>query len=293
MVTHLHTLLKGHAIGLAMCLALAGLLGFGAPPAWAQTNNPAGTRAAPVLSLKTNPGTQNVQITFGDVFDNAGALASQPLARAPGPGQTVVFGAGPLQARVRAAGYNWPNRENVRQVVVNGSGDREPSQAIATETTMSPVELSRTRAAPQSPPRPEALSVLARTIQRGEEITDADVIWMDTPAAAPRDSLADPASLIGKTARRTLLANTPLRAMDVMETPAVRRNETVTLIYEARGLKLTVRGKALADAPVGATVKVLNPQSNKVLEAVVEGPGAARVMLSQLSARVTSENGVN
>jgi flagella basal body P-ring formation protein FlgA len=293
MVARLHTFLKGHAIGLAMCLAFAGLLGLGAPPAWAQTSNPAGARAAPILSLKANPGTQNVQITFGDVFDNAGALASQPLARAPGPGQTVVFGAGPLQARVRAAGYNWPNRENVRQVVVNGTQQGETEEAEVPEPSVSRPEGGRTRTTAQASARPEAIAVLARTIPRGEEITDADVVWMDTPAAAPRDALADPEALIGKTARRTLLANTPLRAMDVMETPAVRRNEPVTLLYEARGLKLTVRGKAMADAPIGATVKVLNPQSNKVLEAVVEGPGTARVMLSQLSARVTTENGVN
>jgi flagella basal body P-ring formation protein FlgA len=81
--------------------------------------------------------------------------------------------------------------------------------------------------------------------------------------------------------------------MDVMDTPSVRRNEPVTLIYESEGLKLSVRGKALGDAAIGANVKVLNPKSSKVLEAIVDGPGTARVMLSQLSARVPNQNGVN
>lgn len=251
-------------------------------------------QTGPVLSLKANPRSDKSQITFGDVFDNAGASANAPIARSPGPGQMVVFGAEPLQARARAAGLNWPNREGVRQIVVNGPGRTDP--LIPFQPTASPPSVPDIRqraSAAAAPARPEALAVLGRTIQRGEAIQAEDVVWIDTPSTAPRDALADPEALIGKTAKRVLLANTPLRAMDVMDTPSVRRNEPVTLIYEADGLRLSVRGKALGDAAIGANVKVLNPKSNKVLEAIVDGPGTARVMLSQLSARVPNQNGVN
>lgn len=275
----------------ASCLAI----GFMAAPlvqvspSFAQS-----AQSAPVLSLKANPRSDTSQITFGDVFNNAGAFANQPIARSPGPGQMVVFGAGPLQARARAAGLNWPNREGVRQVVVNGPGRSDPLVPILpTAATPSVPEIRQRAGAAAAPARPEALAVLGRTIQRGETIQAEDVVWIDTPSNAPRDALADPEALIGKTAKRVLLANAPLRAMDVMDTPSVRRNEPVTLIYEAEGLKLSVRGKALGDAAIGANVKVLNPQSNKVLEAIVDGPGTARVMLSQLSARVPNQNGVN
>ncbi len=258
-------------------------------PGFAQT-----AQAGPVLALKANPRSDKAQITFGDVFDNAGAYANQPLARSPGPGQMVVFGAGPLQARARAAGLNWPNREGVRQIVVNGPGRIDPLIPIQpTAATPNVSEIRQRAGTTMTPARPEAVAVLGRTIQRGETIQTEDVVWIDTPANAPRDALADPEALIGKTAKRVLLANMPLRALDVMETPSVRRNEPVTLIYEADGLKLSVRGRALGDAAIGANVKVLNPQSNKVLEAIVDGPGTARVMLSQLSARVPNPNGVN
>ena len=276
----------------AACLAL---LVLAAPvlqtgPSYAQV-----AQKGPVLSLKANPRSDKSQITFGDVFDNAGAYANAPIARSPGRGQMVVFGAGPLQARARAAGLNWPNNEGVRQIVVNGPGRIDPLIPIQpTASTPSVPDIRQRASAPAAgPARPEALAVLGRTIQRGEAIQAEDVVWIDTPSTAPRDALADPEALIGKTAKRVLLANTPLRAMDVMDTPSVRRNEPVTLIYEAEGLKLSVRGKALADAAIGANVKVLNPKSNKVLEAIVDGPGTARVMLSQLSARVPNQNGVN
>ncbi|MGE3304131.1 MAG: flagellar basal body P-ring formation chaperone FlgA [Hyphomonadaceae bacterium] len=57
--------------------------------------------------------------------------------------------------------------------------------------------------------------------------------------------------------------------------PVVRRGETVTLVYVAPGLQLTTRAKALADAGLGAAVKLVNLQSNKAVDAVVTGPGAA------------------
>jgi len=271
------------------CLAL---LVLAAPVLQTGTSYAQVAQQGPVLSLKANPRSDRSQITFGDVFDNAGASANAPIARSPGPGQMVVFGAEPLQARARAAGLNWPNREGVRQIVVNGPGRTDPLIPIQ-PTSATATDIRQRASAAATPARPEALAVLGRTVQRGEAIQAEDVVWIDTPSTAPRDALSDPEALIGKTAKRVLLANTPLRAMDVMDTPSVRRNEPVTLIYEAAGLKLSVRGKALGDAAIGANVKVLNPKSNKVLEAIVDGPGTARVMLSQLSARVPNQNGVN
>lgn len=229
-------------------------------------------------SLKPNPVARGAQITFGDIFTNAGAAASLPLARAPGPGQRVVFGAPSLQARANAAGLRWTNREGVRQVVINGG-------ARATPTTIPP---SNTPDA-----APSTIAVLSRAIARGGAIEASDVIWMDAPAATPRDAIADPDALIGKSAKRALAANSPLRAADVMETPAVRRGEAVTLMFEAGGLRLSVRGRALADAPIGAIIKVLNPQSNKTLDAMVESQGVARVLSSQQSGRVVAQIGAN
>jgi flagellar basal body P-ring formation protein FlgA len=229
-------------------------------------------------SLKPNPVVRGAQITFGDIFTNAGSAAALPLARAPGPGQRVVFGAPSLQARANAAGVRWTNREGVREIVINGTA-----------------RVSTTSIPPSSTPdsAPTTIAVLSRAIARGAAIEAGDVIWMDAPAATPRDAIADPDALIGKSAKRALAANTPLRAADVMETPAVKRGEMVTLLFEAGGLRLSVRGRAMADAPVGAIIKVLNPQSNKTLDAMVESQGVARVLSSQQSGRVVAQIGAN
>lgn len=57
---------------------------------------------------------------------------------------------------------------------------------------------------------------------------------------------------------------------------AVRRGDAVTLTYLAPGLSLSLRARALEDAAIGQSVRLLNPTSNRTLDAIVTGPGAAR-----------------
>ena len=240
---------------------------------------PAHAQNSVLVTLKTNPVARGAQITLGDIFNNAGSAAATPLARAPGPGQRLVFGAPSLQARANAAGLRWQNGEGVREIVINGGARATPSY---TNTSISSPDVA-----------PTTLAVLARAIPRGAAIQAEDVVWMDSAANTPRDALSDPDAIIGKTAKRALQPNTALRAADVMDTPAVRRGEPVTLMFEAGGIRLSVRGRALGDGVAGAMIKVLNPQSNKTLDAIVEGPGAARVLASHNSARVVAQLGSN
>lgn len=56
---------------------------------------------------------------------------------------------------------------------------------------------------------------------------------------------------------------------------AVRRGETVTLVYVSQGLQLTTRARALGDASIGDSVRLVNLTSNRTVDAVVTGIGAA------------------
>jgi flagella basal body P-ring formation protein FlgA len=57
---------------------------------------------------------------------------------------------------------------------------------------------------------------------------------------------------------------------------AVRRGETVNLVYAAPGISLSMRARALEDGAVGQSVRFLNTASNRTIDAVVTGPGAAQ-----------------
>lgn len=57
---------------------------------------------------------------------------------------------------------------------------------------------------------------------------------------------------------------------------AIRRGESVTLTYHAPGMALSMRARALEDGAIGQPVRLLNTSSNRTIDAVVTGPGAAR-----------------
>lgn len=230
--------------------------------------------------LKPSPFAAGAQITLGDLFEDAGAAATTPLARAPGPGQRVVFAAAALQARANMAGVRWRNLEGARQIVVEGAGGGGVIGAGGSSTGEQQAEARE-------------IAVLNRDVPRGEVITAMDVAFASLSEAAGRDALTDPEALIGKTAKRPLRAGAALRAGDVMDTPAVKRGEVVTLIYESGGLRLSLRGRALADGAVGSMVRVANIQTNKVLEAIVDGQGTARVIPASTSTRLTASLGAN
>jgi flagella basal body P-ring formation protein FlgA len=63
--------------------------------------------------------------------------------------------------------------------------------------------------------------------------------------------------------------------------PAVRRGDTVVMVYVAPGVQLTTRGKAMNDAAIGQSVKLTNLQSNKIVDAIVTAPGTAAVRAAQ------------
>ena len=64
---------------------------------------------------------------------------------------------------------------------------------------------------------------------------------------------------------------------DLTKPAVVQRNDTVTLIYEAPGLTLTLRGQAQDAGALGDTISVINSQSKRIVQGVVSGPGRVTV----------------
>jgi flagella basal body P-ring formation protein FlgA len=57
---------------------------------------------------------------------------------------------------------------------------------------------------------------------------------------------------------------------------AIRRGDMVTLVYEAPGMSLSMRARAVEDGAIGQSIRLINTASNRTIDAVVTGPGAAR-----------------
>ena len=127
----------------------------------------------------------------------------------------------------------------------------------------------------------ETMEIVApvRAIVRGEVIRAGDLVSERRPKAAiGANAFSKPEQVVGFAARGALRAGQPLRSADLMKPEIVRQNEAVTILYEAPGLVLSVRGKAIESGAEGDIVSVLNVQSKRTVQGTVIGPGRVSVM---------------
>jgi len=113
-------------------------------------------------------------------------------------------------------------------------------------------------------------------IERGEVLKTSDLTIIKRPKSESA-VLTDAAAVAGLAARHQLRPGQPLRDTDLMKPALVQRNESVTIIYEAPGLTLTLRGQAQDTGALGDTVSVQNIQSKRLVQGVVSGPGQVTI----------------
>lgn len=120
-------------------------------------------------------------------------------------------------------------------------------------------------------------AILTRDVQRADVLKASDVIVERRPKSEIGGDAAARSTAIGMQMRRPLRAGQALRVTDLTKPDLVQRDSNVTLIYQADGLYLTIRGKALDNGAEGDMVSVLNLQSNRTISGVVIGPAQVRV----------------
>jgi len=124
--------------------------------------------------------------------------------------------------------------------------------------------------------------VPAHDIERGETITDADlVVATITPDRMRPGVIMATAALVGHEARRALRAGEPVRSEDVRMPILVVKGSTVTMTFAEPGIVLTGTGRAMGDAGLGESVVVQNPVSFRQVSCVVTGAGAVRAADAQ------------
>lgn len=211
------------------------------------------------VSLRAQPMAAGASVTLADLFDGAGAAGRVAVAPAPEPGLNTVLDAGRVALAAKAAGLDWDNATGLRRIVVASGAGLQPVSGPA----------------PRRGGRGQALAY-ARNIAAGELIQPSDLVWSDE-AIAGANAPGDPDRVIGQAARRPLRSGAAVQSSDLAAPIAVHRDEIIAVAFEAPGISLVLQGKAMKDAAMGESVQVLNPQSKKVIEAMVSGPGKAVV----------------
>jgi flagella basal body P-ring formation protein FlgA len=134
-------------------------------------------------------------------------------------------------------------------------------------------------------------AVLLRPMGRGEVIRNSDVVVERRPKAdVGGDGIDSADQAIGFAARQGLQSGRILKRGDLVKPDLVKRDEPVTLVFEAPGITLTMRGKALESGAAGDLVNVLNVQSKRNVQGFVSGH--ARVTVSSSAAAVIPQRTV-
>lgn len=120
------------------------------------------------------------------------------------------------------------------------------------------------RAIAPSPPRGQVASINMPVLQAA---ASAAGLQFTPPAGVTAVQVVRPGGL-----RATL----PAAGGRTIADAAIRRGESVNLVYQAPGMSLNMRARALEDGAVGQTIRLQNTSSNRTIDAVVTGPGAAR-----------------
>lgn len=120
--------------------------------------------------------------------------------------------------------------------------------------------------------------VLSRRIAPGDLIGSGDVDWQEVRAdQTGSDIAATDAQLIGQTPRRGVPVNQPVRLRDLQSPRLIDKGALVTITLSTPTITLSAQGKALQEGGKGDVIRVVNTQSNRIVEATVAGPNLVAV----------------
>jgi flagella basal body P-ring formation protein FlgA len=118
----------------------------------------------------------------------------------------------------------------------------------------------------------------AKDLPRGHILSEEDLTESLTPFAKAKGALTQISQATGQTMKVSIRAGSPVHDRDLEKTFMVTKGETVTIIAQSGGLKVTALGQAKESGALGQTIAVINMDSKKSISARVIGPGQVEVI---------------
>ncbi len=131
-------------------------------------------------------------------------------------------------------------------------------------------------------------AVVTRNVERNDVLRASDVSSARRPKAEVGNDRITRERAVGMQVRKSIRAGQAVKAADLGKPDLVTRDQSVTVIYEAPGLYLTGRGKALDSGTEGDVVSVINLQSKRTIQGTVIGPGQVAAIVSTPRAVTTT-----
>jgi flagella basal body P-ring formation protein FlgA len=119
-----------------------------------------------------------------------------------------------------------------------------------------------------------------RPFKKGHVIESSDIyITKMDIRKMPNSSVKDPKSIIGKTLKRSIIANIPIVEDMVEQSQVVKRGKMVLLTINYKGLNITASGMTKEKGYVGMPVRAVNLSSKKMVTGILINQNTVKVEL--------------
>lgn len=116
--------------------------------------------------------------------------------------------------------------------------------------------------------------VLTRQLGTSDVIEASDLGSIDMPERQlHKDTVTDASSIIGKSPRRGISPDRPIRTAEIMEPVVIKKGQPVDMTFTTPYVHIRAQGEALEDGSVGALIRVKNNKSEKAVSARVVSAG--------------------
>ena len=113
------------------------------------------------------------------------------------------------------------------------------------------------------------VAAIKRSIRRGDVITPTDVTEISIPINKATDIFPDYKDLIGRRAKTTIKALTPVFSRQLETNFMIEENMQVTIIHYGKHISVQMEGVALENGQYGDWINVKNSKSGRVILAKV------------------------
>jgi flagella basal body P-ring formation protein FlgA len=121
--------------------------------------------------------------------------------------------------------------------------------------------------------------VASRPLKPGQVLTPADWKWVDGDLSKMGDSMVDSPDLLkNMELSRPQQAGNPLRLNDFRQMSVIKSGDQVRVAILGRGFAIDASGQALADAALGASVKV-RISDGKIIQGTAVSQGLVEVVM--------------
>ncbi len=169
------------------------------------------------------------------------------------------------------ADYSFLNLNDIKQVTYSKSSGRFVIRLPALNNAPSYIVTGYART-------PVTFPVLINNVKRGDIIDQGNIEWIESDGKPPRNYIENADNIIGMVARRPLNANNALRETDLQKPILIKKGAIITMLYETAGMTLSHRGLAETNGGLGDVITVKNPNTDKIIKAVIIAPGKVQIL---------------